>query len=146
MSVLVSLCARVCFVLNTLLTWVQCLQEKKRNLSGKESKQTNGAQPLSPGSCSHMAWMSPTHSWLNMHCPHVHREYIFCITSTQNYCIIMNYIGDTGRAIVCKKRKVPDSNDRTVCMRCVVLNNGTWSWLNLSVLKCCWFSVTERGS
>lgn len=48
------------------------------------------------------AWLESKHSWLNMHCPHVHREYIFCITSTQNYGVIMNYVSTTGRAIVCK--------------------------------------------
>lgn len=37
------------------------------------------------------AWLESKHTWLNMHCPHVHREYIFCITGTQNYGVLLNY-------------------------------------------------------
>lgn len=80
-------------------------------------------------------WLESKHSWLNMHCPHVHKEYIFCITSTQNYGVIINYICNTGRAIVCKYTKVPDSNKHTICMKYFVFNNGNFSKSNISVLE-----------
>lgn len=94
-------CVFVClsFVFNTLLTWVRCLQEKKKK---PFSCQVKSHGRLTEHSLYHSAWLESKHTWFNMHCPHVHREYIFCITSTQSNGVLLNDSCNTGRAIVCK--------------------------------------------
>lgn len=62
--------------------------EKKQNNERAFSYQVKSHGRLTEHSFCHQAaaptWRESKHSWLNMHCPHVHREYIFCIASTQN--------------------------------------------------------------
>lgn len=59
----------------------------KQNNEKTFSYQVKSHGRLTEHSFCHQAaaptWLESKHSWLNMHCPHVHREYIFCITSTQ---------------------------------------------------------------
>lgn len=148
-SVPVRLRVRLSFVLNALLTWVRCLQEIKENPISYQVKshgRLNRAQPLSPGSCSRMAWMRPNTAGLIL-CTvlNVHREYIFCITGTQDYCEIWTtFLTQAGRQF-CKQAKVPDSNDHAICMMCFVLNHGNLSQLNLPVLEVfLWTSKRKR--
>lgn len=96
-SALVCLCVCLSFVLNALFNLSQTSPGKKERKKKPFSYQVKSHGKLTEHCLYHPAaahaWLESKHSWSNnMHCPHVHREYIFCITSTRNYGVLTTFV------------------------------------------------------